>query len=639
MTDELKRKNKKARSSIMSALQRLTDNIYKAATSGFFGRIFSSYTREQRAFRKSFVVMRFGRSSRLASAGRKVRFSIAEQFEESLLLQAWKRFMSYLSHCRMRLYGTFILSFGIYTGLTYFFKNYIINSGNASPSYLLFAVILSIVSIPFLASKRTLAMSVVTSRVGYFIAVSLFGIPIEQFRKDTPRRSESYNLAIVLGILAGMITYFIDPWLILIAIAAFAAVAIVISYPEAGVITAIAVLPLYSIIGDRFLQTVVIAYSISYLLKLIRGKRVAAFELIDLFTLFFGLMVFLGGIISASVNAGIISGNIIILMFGCFVAGNLMRTRAWQLRALFTLTASGYVVSLMVIWQKTAESVGSFLGQELWKFSNGVPFFKNSSLLSTFLLVSFMITLAFSRNATWRKAKCAAISSAVIILIALLLTDSTVGAIAVLIAMVVYFVIISRKAFTVLLFSGILTSTAVIIAPGKILQKIVTIFGINSETVRALGSIRRGCYGMISASYFTGVGTAGFSEVYPMYAVSGFELAADSSSMWLGIFSEQGIVGILLIFAVLFLTIQNCCEYLKHPFCNGSKALVGAGLAALVGILVQGNFADLWSDPGVFFLFWMLLSMLSSGIRGCRRDMEKEHELYVENEFSASIDI
>ncbi len=639
MTDESKAKGKKKQSAIIGALQRLTDRIYKAAHSGFFGRIFSSYTREDHAFRKSFTASMLGRSSRLASIVRKARFIVAEQFEESRLLHGWNHFISYLSRCRMRLYGTFILSFGIYTGLVYFFKNYILNSGKAGSSYIAFAVILSLSSIPFLISKQTFASSVVTSRVGYFLTVSLFGIPIEKFRDDPPRHSDSYNLAIILGIVAGMFTYFIDPWLILASIAAFAAFAVIISYPEAGVVMATAILPICSMIGEKYLSIIVIVYSLSYILKLVRGKRVATFELIDLFTLFFGVMVFLGGIVSATDSSMAMTNRIVVLLFGCYVAGNLMRTRQWQLRALFTLGASGYTVSLIVIWQAVAENVESFLDQELWRFSDGVPFFGNNSLLSTFLLVSFMITLAFASNATWIKARYAASFSAIVMLTAMLLTDSTVGFIAALVAVIVYFIITSRRTLTVLLFSGLAASTAIVIAPGRITQKLVAIFGINPEMVHVIENIRRGCYEMIASSYFTGVGTAGFSEVYPMYAVSGFEWASDSSSMWLGVLSEQGIIGVLLLLAVLFLTLQNCCEYLKHPFSKDSKVLVAAGLAAMIGILVQAPFADLWSEPGVFFLLWMLPAMLSSGIRGCRREMEKERDLYVENEFSASIDI
>ncbi len=640
MTDGSKLKSKKSRSSIIGALKRLTDRIYKAAATGFFGRIFSSYTHEQRAFRQSFAVSVMGRSSRLASVCRKARFAVAEQFEESRLIHGWRKLINRLSHCSMRFYGTFLLTFGIYTGLVFFFKNYIINvADRASSSYIVFAVILSLASLPLLASKRTFARSVLTSRVGYFISLSLFGIPIEKFKNEPSRRFDSYNLAIVFGIFVGMLTYFVEPWRILTAIAVFAALAVVISYPEAGVITAITVLPLCSMIGDSFLQSVVIAYSLSYLLKLIRGKRVATFEITDLFTMFFGLLVLLGGLISASGTGFITASRVVVLMFGCFVAGNLMRTRQWQLRAMFALGASGYAVSLMVIWQAVAESIGSFFDKELWRFSDGVPFFGSNSMLSTFLLVSFMITLAFSHNATWLKAKHTAFLSAAVMLTALLLTDSTVGFAAVLIAVTVYFVMISRKTLTALLFSGMIAATALIIAPGGVIQKLVTIFGINSETVNALANIRYGCYNMISSSYFTGVGTSGFSEVYPMYAVSGFEWASDSSSMWLGVLSEQGILGVLLVSAVLFLTVQNCCEYIRRPFCKSSKALVAAGLAAMIGISVQALFADLWSEPGVFFLLWMLPAMLSSGIRGCRSEMEKEHDLNVGNEFSASVDI
>ena len=86
MTDELKSKRKKGASAVFNGLLRLTDWIYRKATCGFIGRIFSSYTGIDRAFKRSLTVSVLGGSSKFASKMRRLKFAVAEQFEESRLM-------------------------------------------------------------------------------------------------------------------------------------------------------------------------------------------------------------------------------------------------------------------------------------------------------------------------------------------------------------------------------------------------------------------------------------------------------------------------------------------------------------------------------------------------------------------------
>lgn len=124
-----------------------------------------------------------------------------------------------------------------------------------------------------------------------------------------------------------------------------------------------------------------------------------------------------------------------------------------------------------------------------------------------------------------------------------------------------------------------------------------------------------------------------------MYAAVGFEAVANSGSTWLSIMTEQGIVALLILAVIVFLIIQNCCEAMIRSFKNEAKALPAAGFASLIGILIQASFVDVWTDPCTFFLFWMIPAMLMAGIRVCRREEEKGRDVFVGNEYSASVDI
>lgn len=640
MTDELKSKRKKGASSVFNGLLRLTDWIYRKATCGFIGRIFSSYTGIDRAFKRSLTVSVLGGSSKFASKMRRLKFAVAEQFEESRLMHAWRRFISFLERCKLKFYGSFILTFGIYTGMVFFFKKYVLNDLSASPSYVAFAIVMTLASIPLILSKRTLLGGVVTSRFGHFLAVKTFGIPIEKFDRSVARHGDSYNIAIILGVLAGALTYLVDPLHILAAFAVFSFIALVISYPEIGVLAAIATLPLYSVFGHGLLIALVSLYSVSYLVKLVRGKRIVSFEIYDLFVLLFGAVLLFGGLVSTSTSSGESAVCSLILLFCCFVAGNLMRTKLWQIRAVFAFCFSGYAVSFLLIWQYVCERCGTFLGQDLPYFKDGLSFFGNRALLSIFLSTALIITLSLCKNAPKGKARRAARMSVLVIAAATVLTAPAIGLISVTVSLLIYFIIVSRKTLPFIILSGIAIPTAGLFAPkGFLLQKLSAFWSTDPLSLQGVSKIRDGSYAVIRASLFSGVGTGGFSEVYPMYAAVGFEAVANSGSTWLSIMTEQGIVALLLLAVIVFLIIQNCCEAMIRSFKNEAKALPAAGFASLIGILIQASFVDVWTDPCTFFLFWMIPAMLMAGIRVCRREEEKGRDVFVGNEYSASVDI
>ena len=640
MTDELKRTRKKRSSSVFNGLLRLTDWIYRKATCGFIGRIFSSYTKNDSAFKNSLTVSMLGGSSKFASRMRRLRFTIAEQFEESRLMHAWRKFIGFLGRCKLRFYGSFILTFGIYTGMMFFFKKYVLIDPDASSSYVIFAIIMSLVSIPLIFSKRTLLGGVVTSRFGHFLAVKTFGIPIEKFDHSVARYGDNYNIAIVLGVLAGGLTYLVDPVHILAVFAVFSFIALVISYPEIGVLSAVAALPLYSVFGHELLIALVSLYSISFLIKLVRGKRIVSFEIYDLFVLFLGIVLLFGGLVSTSESVVEPTIFSLILLFGCFVAGNLMRTRIWQIRAVLAFCFSGYAVSFLLIWQYVCELCKTFLGQELPYFKGGLSFFGNRALLSIFLSTALLTILSLYKNASPKKARRAARLSALVIAAAIALTAPAIGVISVLISLLVYFMIVSRKTLPFIILSGIALPTAWFFSPQELLlQKLSAFWSTDPLALQGVSKIHSGSYEVITSSLFSGIGTGGFSEIYPMYAAVGFEAVANSGSTWLTVMTEHGIVGIILLAIILFLIIQNCCEAMIRSFKNEAKALPAAGFASLIGMLIQASFVDAWLDPCIFFLFWMVPTMLMAGIRGYRREQEKDRDVFVGNEYSASVDI
>ena len=213
--------------------------IYASLSCGLIGRFFSSYKKHDSELRGSFLMSVIGEGSHVSSVLRRARFGIAEQFSGSFMLHLWKRIMSFLLGCRMRFYGSFAFVFGVYSGLIYLLKRFAFESDTSNFAHIMFAVLLVVLSLPMLISRKPLAETLLESRAGSFIVLHILGIPREALLVPPAKHGESYNISIVIGLVLGTLTYFVHPILIGILLIAPVAVALVLSHPEIGVLLSV----------------------------------------------------------------------------------------------------------------------------------------------------------------------------------------------------------------------------------------------------------------------------------------------------------------------------------------------------------------------------------------------------------------
>lgn len=615
--------------------------VYSAVSGGFLGKLFSCYTKENDAFKRSMTASFFKSGSILGELVRKLRYLIAEQFETSRIVNLWRKAMQFLIGARMRLFGSFMIMFGIYVGLVYFFKKFIILLPEAAdPVYLVWSAVFTIGSFPLLLSNSTLVEALSSSRVGHFVVCDVLGVPDEKLRAKPTGLGEGYNVSIFIGVVAGTLSYFIDPSYIILAIFIFIAISLVVTHPEIGVISALVLLPTLSIGGTETLKLIVFAYSFSYLIKLLRGKRTVSFEIIDLMLLFFAIIVAFGGIVTLGGEAAIEQSNILIFMIvGGFVAGNLMKTAKWLKRCICATVFSGSLASFAIIWQYAAKGFEDSVGISLRLFEGEkAPFFSgNDELLGIYLIVPLVLAVAASCTASGLKTRIVSGIAAVSILAAFSLTGSALEFTAVLVAIVALFLILTPKTVTVMTIATVGVGVMDIALSGFVRPGVLA--GMNTWTggISHVMNVWHGTFQMIAASLFGGVGIGGFSRFYSAYAAVGFETADNSNSLWLGLLCDLGLVGLLVFCAVIFLCFQNCFEYLKRPLCKSSKAFVAASIASLLGILTMAIFCDFRTNAILMYEFWLVICIACAGIRCDKKEIAKNETELMNNAYSASV--
>lgn len=631
--EKIKPRNKRG-GVLLHLLQRINEFINNKIRNGMFGKLLSSYSRKNELFYESVTAEILGKESKFSNLLKKARFYVSEQFENSRILKQLIRIMHFFVHCKLKLYGCFMATFGIYIGLVWGIKEFIVSSVAADHTYLLYASILVLISLPMLFSKSSLSQALISSRFGCFLCVDFLGITRESLEKSQSKHGENYNIAILLGMLTGGLTYFVSPILILDIIFTFAVIAVILSYPETGILFAILSIPLSGILGDDILLPLVYVFSFSYIIKLIRGKRTMKYEITDLLTTFIGILISFGGIITISSEAYNDASNILALLFGAFVAGNLLKTKAWQQRAILTAESVGVAVALAIIVDKAFSFVQLNFDVPV---INDVINFGDNNQLSVLLLIALLISLGVAGVVKSAKERFVTRLAVAIILVALIVNGSAIGAVGTFVAVLVFFIFAKQNWLSAFFFAGLLIPTGACLIPEYEARKVVAFLRHYSNMFYNNISMEHGIMNILHATYFSGVGIGGINESYPMYAKFGFENATGFSSLTTRIVSELGIIGLIIFLMFLLFMLQNCFEHMINNQNLTSRTFTIVGVSAIVTLISIGLIYDIWSSTVCFFAFWTFMTTLSAAIRSNKAESEKLVKTEAPSECSASI--
>ena len=629
MTENKKRK--KGGSAILRGISKLAVLIADKFKTGFIGRVFGGYTKENKAMKRSFTASVLGRKSKLSSFVGKIKLLIGEQFESSKLLFAWKKFLRFFIGCQLRFYGTFFAAFGIFLGLTYCLKRFFLEVAYPGNNYIILSIIFIAVSVPLLLSGQTLAAKLISSKAGYFIVVDVLGIPEEKMKVAKPKKSDSYNIALLSAIAAAVFSFFFNPGYLILGICTFFGTLLIIKYPEIGVLAAIAFLPFVGLTGaDTALSVLILLYTIGYFIKLIRGKRVFRFEIIDLFILFFAII--------TVVSYGRFPKEalpVLNYILGAFVAGNLMKTKQWQARCVTATMVSSTLVSMIIVFKKTI-SVAGFA--ELNTFFDKIVFFDGSAIVTSYLMIGLLLFVARYYDNKGSKVRLISFISALFIVSAIIIQNSIYSWICVAFALLMFFFIKTPKTLSAVLLVGTVVPCAVAYTYTFLPSRWINVFSFTSEAVYDTLKTWQGAMQLLVATGFSGVGAHGFEKYYPLYAMPGFENKSTSSSLWLGLVSDLGIIGSVIFLGIIFIFIQNCFEYILKSKGKANVFVISC-FSVTLGLLLQALSCDLFADRSFFFAFWCFITVTCATIRNERQETENKTNYDVNTECTASIDL
>ncbi len=634
---------------ILSALDRFTAWIYDLLKNGLFGFLFSGYRESPRSVFAEKI--REGKAAKLFA---EFRYGVCRRIESSVIVGGTELLMRYLLGCRLKVYGTFFASFGLYTTAVAVITSLVNGSFAGIPHTreMLLSYALIIASIPLILSKKTLSEGIVSSCLGRFL-LKITGFSEEDARHGIGDGGHT-NVAFLAGILFGVLSYAVSAIYLFAFLAGIPVLYLILIRPEIGVMLLFFAMPW---LPTMVLAALVIYTTLCAAVKIFRRKRAFRIEPVDITAMAFMAVLFLGGTVSyspASLKPALL---MICLMLGYFLTVMLITTREWLVRCSTAAVVSAALVSLYGI---VRYFTGGGYSSEAWLDSNmfesirgrAVATLDNPNMLGEYLDITIPIAAAMFIGRGEGLRRLPAFFCIGAMGVCLILTWSR-GAWLALIAAALVFLFMWHRRSVWLVLAGIASLPLLpAVLPASITQRILSIGNMADSSTSYRVYIWRAAVHMIRDHLLAGIGIGegAWFRVYPAYAYQGVEVAPHSHNLFLQIWMETGLCGILVFLLFLFLLYQAALTFfrnlsggalLKNPDISAGLLAENLGssvgrqnsmrqgrtqlrvstagpLCGIIAVLVQGMTDYAWYNYRLFLMFWLVCGLAAAYTRSGR---------------------
>ena len=379
---------------------------------------------------------------KLTHGAARVRRFCAYHAEQSRVVSITASLCRALLDTSVGSFGVFLFFTGLYSAAAFFVKMY---AGNEYDVFsLIYSAVIAFSGLLLLPLRRSMVTCISDGILTSYVAKEMFSVSrfaLEE--KRPPKKRMAWG--VLFGTVAGVLGFFVSPLNILLFLLAVAAFAVIIYSPEGGLYISLFLLPFADI---RISACVAITAGVSYLFKLLIGKRNFYFTTADIFALLFAFSAYIAGKVTpfGYENIGITVLTVAVLYILC---ANLMRSSEQLYRLMSVVNSGALILDLCCIFAFLFKGELGALGDYLVQKS------ANAVLLP--ILLPAALSTAFSRGAfSSGVIACGAIYAAAA------LSFSEWMYLAVIITTAIYFVFAFRKRMGII-FGAAVSCAAVLV--------------------------------------------------------------------------------------------------------------------------------------------------------------------------------
>jgi putative inorganic carbon (HCO3(-)) transporter len=240
--------------------------------------------------------------------------------------------------------------------------------------------------------------------------------------------------------------------------------------------------------------------------------------------------------------------------------------------------------------------------------------FANPNVYGTYLLLAVPLSASMILYVKKPLLKLLALGVTGLLLYNLMMTYSR-GCYLALAVAALFFILLIGKRIMVFFLAGLLTLPVTIPAllpyiPANILNRITSITNLSDSSTSYRLSIWQGTLRILQDYWAVGLGQGidAYNKVYPYYGFNAV-VAPHSHNLFLQIFVETGILGLLVFLGLLAAFFRTMTVYLRKERDWRKKTVAMAMMAGVVGFLFQGIFDYVFYNNRVMLIFYIYLGL------------------------------
>ena len=536
-----------------------------------------------------------------------------KNWEESFFLRLFRHITRQVLSTSVSSFGFLGLFFCVFSALFAFFLPQYFKSYTD-----LFSVaFLSVVSLPLLSANHSLSFAILHS---WFANQFLFGfcaVSEDTFRAPVLGKKR-YVAMLFWAFLLALSTRFLSMTTALLCVLFIILGVLCFAVPELLTLFILWIVPFVRLFQNSgaILGGAVLLNTLAWLWKAMCGRRTLRFGTLDFSVLLLCLLFLCGGLFGAGGIDGLKNGAFMaVLLSFWFPAVNFFSQNIWKRRGLFALKSAGICSALWGIGQYLFSDL-ELLFVDTSRFSDigrrvCGPFLNPNFFAEYLLLITpfFLATLLDPSQPV--RSRCIHGIGLAIMLFALVFTWTRGAWLGILVAMLFLLISFSKTSFGILLLSLFPVGALIPFLPHSVIHRFLSIGSFSDSSVRYRLYTWRGVWRMVRAHIWgIGTGDTAFHRIYPQYAVSGTESVMHAHQLFLQIWVELGIPGLLLCLFLLCQILFFSAYGLKR-FHGKERAFFLGALCGVIGVVVMGFFDDVWYHPGLFCLFFVVCAVLT----------------------------
>ena len=514
-----------------------------------------------------------------------------------------------LAYTPARVYGLATLTFGILTLFLHLGEYYFMDDPEVAVSSLAIGAAFCVISIFLIISDKPIAIALQSVRLIDFIVFDFFSIGRMQARDGEKKLNPVFG--IMFGALLSLFGFVFPTEYAALAIIIMVFSVVAMVSPEFPYIFSLLVFPYLSLLPyhSYVLAVIIIISIISFIRKVLMGKRMYALEIYDFLLLFLIFSVVLTGVIFGGKESTETSLLIIVFILSYIPASNVALNRR-----LFDCIASAIVVSSIPV---SVYSITKYIINIATEKHEPVSaFFKSPSILAAFLSVSVIISLYLSAKRSRASRKRYYFMAFILSSLAIITTEYFAIISTLLVVVFAFAVIrssrIPRFAVVLLLIAPFL----LFLLPASMLSWLSEAFGIY-PTLSELWEGVKSSAALFFNNIFLGIGANRYGE-------GGYSL----SNTYLALACRFGILAVLVFFITLVVRIIHLSVHEKYFSDSTVGFYADICTLASVAMLSLGSFFDIFEDVTMIYFFISVFATGSSALRVSKREREERLSYY-----------